>query len=327
METLNFGSFYRAINGGTATTGNKELFDALIEPIISNANVLNESGELYYFDDAYAKKFIGNKENFPRTIVKATENSKIVSDIETSFNDVIIPDFLTVTKESNAYDSLVGIINTDASIGPSKRDELLTLYRDGDFGGFLAQTFIYAMQCKNKLKNEKRPTFDKEFQELNTALNKFPTKVKLTPPSNLEDHELTYVSELLAAYSEDANKDYQEVDDLDGKYRDNFIRQRNDYYNAESVRVSARDVYNSADGNMFEEFKEETYDGIIDYVEDDYDNGFKRLKEVTKQAGKLSYSKSILPSIPKWIGPSEKKGTCHMLVNDKKFKWVDEDDD
>jgi hypothetical protein len=46
------------------------------------------------------------------------------------------------------------------------------------------------------------------------------------------------------------------------------------------------------------------------------------LIEVLKQAVVAPVGKSLLSNIPNWIGNSEKKGVCHMLVNDGKIRWV-----
>ena len=54
-----------------------------------------------------------------------------------------------------------------------------------------------------------------------------------------------------------------------------------------------------------------------------YEN--KRLVEDLKQAAVTNTSKSMLDSKLHCIGNSERKGVCHMLVNDNKLRWVNEE--
>ena len=68
--------------------------------------------------------------------------------------------------------------------------------------------------------------------------------------------------------------------------------------------------------------KEEIYNGIIDVHEQDYSTGYKRLVADLQQAAITNTSKSLLDSKLHCIGNCERKGVCHMLVNDCRIKWV-----
>ena len=48
----------------------------------------------------------------------------------------------------------------------------------------------------------------------------------------------------------------------------------------------------------------------------------KNKVEDLKQAAVINTSKCMLDSKLHCIGVSERKGVCHMLVNDNKLKWV-----
>lgn len=144
---------------------------------------------------------------------------------------------------------------------------------------------------------------------------------KLNPPKKIDTEELPYVDALLEVYSEDSNLAIQTTDDLK-KYNDyytHFQRQRHDYYSIETIRRFVRDTF--TDDNDFLYLKDEVYNGIIDVYEETFDNGYKRLKEVLKQASQINTSKVLLDSCLHLIGASEKKGTCHLLVNDDKLRW------
>lgn len=147
---------------------------------------------------------------------------------------------------------------------------------------------------------------------------------KLIPPADIEPHEQVYVTELFAAYT-DAEKTINITSHTlpsYPRYQRNFEEQRKNYYNAESIRRSVREVFAEEGSDQFEILKEDMYDGVSTTCDQDFDNGYARLLEVLKQASGIAASKSLLSNIPNWIGNSEKKGVCHMLVNDGKIRWV-----
>ena len=144
----------------------------------------------------------------------------------------------------------------------------------------------------------------------------------IAPPKTIEIDELIYVTELLKAYAEVIGIEDIKVESLESypKYKQNFLRQRKDYYSAETIRRFVRDVF--SDSKQFEILKNETYDGIIEIFEDEHPNGFERLNAVMKKASDVSTDRSLLTSKLHCIGNSEKKGVCHILVNDNRIKWV-----
>lgn len=61
---------------------------------------------------------------------------------------------------------------------------------------------------------------------------------------------------------------------------------------------------------------------IMDEDEQDYSTGYKRLVADLQQAAITNTSKSLLDSKLHCIGNCERKGVCHMLVNDRRIEWV-----
>lgn len=151
--------------------------------------------------------------------------------------------------------------------------------------------------------------------------------VKVTPVSPTEDvqkEELPYVEALLEVYSEALGTEISSVEDLQHtKYNEHFQRQRIDYYAIETIRRFVRDTL--TDSEDFKCLKNEIYAGIIDTHEQEYKNGLYRLTADLTQAVTVNTGKSLLDSHLHLIGVSEKKGTCHLLVNDKKLRWIKND--
>ncbi|MBR0577230.1 hypothetical protein KCG48_12980 [Proteiniclasticum sp. BAD-10] len=158
-----------------------------------------------------------------------------------------------------------------------------------------------------------------------TPVRRFKPLVQLSPPDEVEIQEIPYITELLAAYGDAENMvgfDREDLASYPG-YTDNFNRHRKDFFSAESVRRGIREAYGDADPDQFEVLKDETFDGIIDVWEQDFAHGFRRLGEVMIQASKIRIDRCWLVRDTDWIGNSQKKGVCHILVNDGRIKgWV-----
>lgn len=145
---------------------------------------------------------------------------------------------------------------------------------------------------------------------------------ELPLPEDIEKEELPYVEALLEAYSETIGTEISSVKDLQQytKYNKHFQRQRRNYYAIETIRRFVRDTL--TDDNDFECLKNEIYDGVIDVHEQEHENGLSRLEADLIQAAIVDTGKSLLDSNLHLIGVSEKKGTCHLLVNDAKLWWI-----
>ena len=152
----------------------------------------------------------------------------------------------------------------------------------------------------------------------------------ITPPDEVAEYELLYISKLMAAYGEaegiaDFSKEMMKQHDR--KYGEHYKRQRKDFYAAESVRQGTRETYGDTDPDQFEVLKEETYDGVIEVWEQEHQNGYIRLNAVLAQAAVIRIDRCWLCRDTDWIGNSQKKGICHILANDDTIKrWVNADE-
>lgn len=154
--------------------------------------------------------------------------------------------------------------------------------------------------------------------------------VQLVPQSALEAHELPYINALCEVYAEKKSQEVtpDSIDTLPSMYRRHFAEQRKAYYSAESVHRSVREVFSDGE-QQFSALKDDAYDGIEPtYYDDNYATGYDRLRAVLEKITSTTLTKSALVNIIGLISNLEKKGICHMLVNDERIRsWVVIDDE
>ena len=139
-------------------------------------------------------------------------------------------------------------------------------------------------------------------------------------PLEVQTFESVYIKKILEAYSEHLSKSVENTQKLEfhPELKKDFERQRASFFSAESLKEFSRDIYDS-DLKHFENLKDEIYNGIIDTIESDADNGFTRLREVLKRATDLAITNNPLINDLKII---DRKGICHHLANEREdVKW------
>jgi hypothetical protein len=304
----------------------------LLGLIVENENVVNSDGAVYNINDNYVSLWWNHHEDIPAPIKESAATPEIISEAADYFENKVI-NALSPQKELDTYSALIELIKSDNSMSTDVRDNLLSLYKNNELSQFLAETFLYAVQKDNKAeekdavsKTSSTTSIIDDVKKLNKLLQHFPKPVELLPPEHLNPQEMVYTSELLAAYADAEGISEITKDDLTTypKYRKNFERQRKDYYAAETILESARDVFGPTATDEFNVLKKETCDGVIDVHDVDYPNGFDRLNSVMTHVTTIQLNKSLLTKLPGWISSSEKKGFRHMLVNDREIKWVDD---
>lgn len=331
---LNFASYAKAIKKGISKTTNIEITKLLLNLIVNDENVVNKNGEPYFISNYYVNKWINEHEDIPSPIKKAASSLDIISRSTTYFEENVLT-ALSPQKEDDTFATLLELINNDNTMSLDKKKCLLSLYEDNEIGEFLSETFLYALQKNNKTSEHKQGgklntpfTSQEEVQDeiskINALLKKIPKPIIEVPHDIIKPQEVKYTSELLAAYADEEGVEEITKENLDNypKYKKNFQRQRRYYYAAESIRRSARDTFGMNEDDEFNLLIEETYDGIIDVHEEEYSSGFQRFNSVMKHVTTIEHNKSSISKIPGWIGPSEKKGFCHILVNKGVIKWV-----
>lgn len=293
------------------------LYDAVADPV----NLLNEKGDPISVTKSTASKIMLRKAggNIHTQIKKHIADEKVNQTIVAYFERRIIPN-LQPGLIGDLIVKLKTIIRRDLNIPQAKKDELTDIAINGTPAEFLARTFQYCAPKDNRKLNGTVP-IEGNIEEYDRN-NPLP---KIEYDETVGIDERRYVEALLEVYGELRKHDNYSLEDLkkDDEHLQHFKRQRDDYFAAEAVRRGTRDIYRETEIDQFDLLKTETYNEVIDVWEDDHKNGMKRLRKVLEQAVSTEITASWLARETVWIGAAQKKGICHMLVNENRLKgWV-----
>lgn len=329
MRVFNFKEFYAAIQKGfiknVKTTICKMLFNPLFEP----AELLDDNGTPYEITNNYASKWTTGTP-IPETIRNAVIDELYKEDILVFYRRNILEQISNDLKQ-DMLDSLIELVN-DSNLQKTRKQQLVDLYENGKIGDFLACCFMSAIIGSDKPAKKQEaelPLDDRADEALENfrkiISGKYRKPESIPVPEEVKPEELKYVTALYEAYGETSGLQISGPHDL-GKFKKHFDRQRKNYYRAETIHRELRDTIHK-DERGFEELKDEVEEGIAEKAEGYYRDPITKVNAVMEQAGLLPLSHNTEDILLGWVGPAEKKGVCHMLVNDERLSWVDENDD
>jgi hypothetical protein len=138
------------------------------------------------------------------------------------------------------------------------------------------------------------------------------------PPAAIAGHESRYIGKLLDAYADHTKTVITEPGELKGnaKLNAHFGRQREAFYQAEALRVFARD---SVPEGTFKALQEDIYGGVIDTHDAEHADGYVRVCEVTKAARELQITSNALITC---TNPKDRDVICHQLANEDRLQWT-----
>ena len=139
-----------------------------------------------------------------------------------------------------------------------------------------------------------------------------------------EEEDKLYIKALLEVFAALLGEDVSSIRELQGadaNFYKELLEHRESFYSAESIKHIVRDAF--SDGSeYFDSYKEELYQGVIVVHRRSYPDGYERLQAVLGMSTSMVLSRQKLERLY-IIGAKEKKGICHMLVEEGKItSWM-----
>lgn len=136
--------------------------------------------------------------------------------------------------------------------------------------------------------------------------------------NSTRNEKLPYVKELLKIYSEKIGVEIKSIKQLE-KYKEfysHFKRQCISFRSAESIKKTISELFSDGEEN-FKLLENEIYSAVKEtYFDINIKDGYHRITETLNMAIKANLNSSIILNIKGCITSEERKGICHILVND-----------
>lgn len=333
MRTLTFSSFAQTYASIAAKKNMTSVVNSLLSIIFDNCEIKNKNGENYIMIDAHSSgQYFRGNEDIPVALRDGMVKNLTVEDIGKEI-EALIYDNTDELQRDSANSALYDMVSKDTYISSNDKNTILSAYDNGEWAVFYGHIYWYVIMADNKSPvakvTPKKKIKADAIEAALDALRSIPKPVAIAVPEELSKEELPYIKELLKVFAEQEGVTIISETELStkaelSKYKDKLNEHRKYYYAAESIREGIRDIDFDSKA-PFEELKDETYDAVYDVAELSYPTGAEKLHKVMAHLTTVSLT-SILASIPGWIQTKEKKGICHMLVNDKRIKWVNGDE-
>lgn len=281
----------------------------------------------YHVPDKEAIQWFRGEHDVAEILKAGAGNMVIIAEAPAYFNDVILEDLINPQKTEIVINGMIELIEQAENLNDNLRQSWRQMAEDKDYGDFLANIFLYAVPQPNDLSKIDMdivaPQLDDEdareiqmFEELSRKLEKPKADA---PPREIAPKEVKYVKQCLMAYASAEHVPCIDREDLEtipkySGYLRHFDRQRKDFYNADKIRESSKDILKLNEKEGFDLVKGEIFDSIVDLWEmTEGKNGYRRMQEVLSSAASVPLSGHTKRRLLDWIDASEKKGICHIL--------------
>ena len=326
---LNYKSLYEAAKVGFSddryTPVTRTLFFPVFDPM-GDIQPCDENGVPYAVDTKNANAWCKGEDNIPINIRKAVGKKETLEAMIEYYKSKQFADELYGATQDEMFEAIVDLVQT-CEISAAAKKSLMKHYDAGEKMEFFARVLQRCVRGENKVvtKSRKKKASDKEAEsvkEFSKLVRK--KKPKTVVPKKVQPPEMTYVLQLYAAYNTTkAGLNVTKPEDLDAlNLREHFEHQRRTFYMAETVHSETRDSVMPGEADPFDDLKDEIELGIFEVKRDPYPNAVKKIDAVVGKASELTLSTDVDDATFHWIGVGEKKGVCHMLVNEERLKWV-----
>lgn len=327
MKPYNFKEFYTCIEKGFISKNKTNICKILFEPLFCFYDLCDDEGNPYEIDNNNASKWSSLKSAIPNTIREAVIKDKYYKNIIQYYKNTFFNEIKDDSLKYDMLDSLFSLIN-ESDLEVTRKNNILDAYNKQNWSDFVSLSFIAAIiYSDKKIKpsndvNDSIPNTLVDFQRV--ISQKYQKPVSIPVPQLVGSEEMTYVKELYKAYTVTSGKKIDSQDSL-GEYKKHFDRQRKNYYLAETIHREIRDTITPGEESGFNTLKDEIESGIETALDESYSTPVKKIDEVTEKAAYLPISDNTSSILLGWIGAAEKKGVCHMLANEERIKWVDDE--
>ena len=295
------------------------LYDAVSLPV----GLTNKKGNPIEVSKGTASKIMSRTigGNVNRAIREHAFDFRVLQSIEDYFENYVLTELME-GAEPQLVHRLSSIIKSDTLIPDKEKEELLSLGSDGQLAAFLSKSYLHTLLRDNVLRLKKGTVSQTEDEMEEIKKHPLPAD---NPSSKIKRTEKRYIDALMDVYGQLTKIDRFKLANLDSfpEHKTHFARQREDYLLAEAVRRGTRDIYGDTDEENFNVFLDEVCSGVIDIWEEPHLTGFDRLKDVLVAAVRTPVQQCWISRETAWIGNHQKKGACHVLVNEGKLEgWV-----
>ncbi|SPL72648.1 hypothetical protein KPC_3826 [Acinetobacter stercoris] len=136
-------------------------------------------------------------------------------------------------------------------------------------------------------------------------------------PIKPEEYEEVYINELIKLYNDLTNQKYT-LETLTKQFQNHLNSQRKAFFVAEGLKRFSRDKIPEAFDTLLEELLVSIEVILFNYFE----NNMEKFSKIIQYVSSTSVTNNPLSHRLK---PSDLAGCCHHLVNNHRFKWVDDE--
>ena len=303
---------------------NENLINLLYDVVSIPAGLYNKKGETISVSKTVASYIVNRQPggNVNQQIREHSQDDAVLKSIPAYFQEKIVSQLLKGSRPDLLH-RLTARVKTDSFTSPEKKEKLLSYAKEKKTALFLAGVYLQSLQPPNVLSEEARIKAESKKDDAKCHpldIGEISDEVGIT--------EKRYTDALKEIYAEQTNMAGFQDDDFANypSWHRHFIRQRRDYWAAEAIRRGTRDIYGDEEEEYFTILTQEIFDGVIDVWEAPYNYGIDRLRDVLQAAIQTPVNQCWLSKDTVWIGNSQKKGVCHVLVNEGRIDgWVKKD--
>ena len=175
MGILCFGTYAKLLQSTLAKNSNVQVTELLLGLVIDNEEITNQLGNPFVVTDKHASDLLNCKDNIRKRIKEASGSKKIFEVANDYFEDAVIPEIMP-DMTTDLLAEMTSLINSDDTISPAKKRELVSFASQQTLAAFLAHTFLYALKKPNIIPADvtAKTMVDPPFLALPTLTNTIP---------------------------------------------------------------------------------------------------------------------------------------------------------